>query len=65
MSEIPTDARQYRRLTTVEEAYVAAVRLKASEFMNVLNNLAISREVQLAKTNLEQAEMWAIKALTR
>lgn len=62
---VPNDSRLYRHLSASEDAYVHAVHLKANEFRGVLDNLPQGREVSIARTNLDQCEMWAIKAITK
>jgi hypothetical protein len=63
--ETPHDVRLYRPLKASEAAYVKAVKQKTLELLNVFDNLPQGREVALARTNLEQAEMWAVRSITR
>jgi hypothetical protein len=69
--------KQYRPLNDAEKAYLEALKDKAQELYDLLeqgpNGLPgptgavgrTSRELSLAKTNLEQAVMWAVKDVTR
>jgi hypothetical protein len=55
----------YRGLTSVDQAYMVAVKQKARELNNVFGNLPPGREVHIAMTKLEEAVMWAVKAITK
>lgn len=69
--------KQYRPLNDAEKVYLDALKDKAQELYDLLeqgpNGLPgpvgtcgrTSRELALAKTNLEQAIMWAVKDVTR
>lgn len=57
----------YRTLSGTERAHVARIKQLAEELYQELSfpgTAAPSREFALAKTNLEQAVMWAVKAIT-
>jgi hypothetical protein len=56
--------KQYRQLNDGEKKTLDAIKDKAQELYNVLEQLPNGREVSLAKTNLEQSVMWAVKAVT-
>ena len=69
--------KEYRQLSDAEKVYLDALKNKAQELYDLLekgpNDLPgsistcgrMSRELALAKTNLEQAVMWAVKDVTR
>lgn len=69
--------KQYRPLSDAEKAYLEALKDKAQELYDLLEQGPdglpgppgtcgrASRELALAKTNLEQAIMWAVKDVTR
>ena len=54
--------------TTVEmSAFILKLKEKAEELYSILDEAATpnnGREIALAKTNLEQSIMWAVKGLT-
>jgi hypothetical protein len=54
----------YRELSAEEKALVELIKDKAEELHGILGGAPPSREIALAKTNLEQAVMWAVKAIT-
>lgn len=56
---------EYRVLSDFEKVQMKAVKDKGLEFMDLCDALGASRELSLAKTNIEQAVMWAVKHLTR
>lgn len=55
---------EYRVLTDAEKASMKALKDKGLEFINLCDSLGQGRELLLAKTNAEQAVMWAVKHLT-
>jgi hypothetical protein len=61
----------YRKLNQVELDYLDALKDKAQELYDLIDTggpthqAPQSREKSLAKTNLEQAIMWAVKDVTR
>lgn len=63
--------KQYRPLSDAEKAYLEALKDKAQELYDLIEtgnptqSVPQSREKSLAKTNLEQAVMWAVKDVTR
>lgn len=54
----------YRQLTADDKARVDAIKQKAQELWNVLDQLPPGREVALAKTRVEESAMWGVKAVT-
>ena len=54
----------YRPLSDEEKASMSDIKDKAEELFSLFDKAPQGREVALAKTNLEQAVMWAIKAIT-
>lgn len=61
-----TFRKEYTPLTDGQKAEMEAIKTKAEELEALFNN-SIPREPRLmavAKTNLEQAVMWAVKAVT-
>lgn len=56
---------EYRVLTELEKLQMRAIKEKGQHFLNILDHLEPSREVALARTNLEQAVMWAVKSVTK
>lgn len=56
--------KEYRELTTEEASLVAEVKGTALDLYRVIDKAPAGRETSLAKTNLEQAVMWAVKAIT-
>lgn len=55
---------EYRVLTGDEKAYMLKLKDMGAEFVAFCNRLGSSRELSLAKTNVEQAVMWAVKHVT-
>lgn len=56
---------QYRVLTEEEKAQVEALKAAGQEFLDLLEAIGSSRELAIAKTNLETAVMWSVKHVTR
>lgn len=56
---------EYRVLSDVEKAQMKRLKDIGAEFLAMCDSLGTSRELSLAKTNAEQAVMWAVKHLTR
>ena len=54
----------YRPLTDAEAVTLDEIKARADHLDRVIDTLPPSREKSLAMTNLEQAVMWAVKALT-
>ena len=55
---------QYRVLTDEEKAQMVALKDIAAAFIAKCDEIGASRELSLAKTNAEQAAMWAVKHVT-
>lgn len=53
-----------RTLTDKEEENVYQIKTIGTHFHEFLDSFPGSREMSLAKTNLEQAVMWAVKDIT-
>lgn len=69
MPVLPTDFRpQYRVLSDEEKARIEAIKDAAAKldalYCEVANTGYGARNIALAKTNLEQSVMWAVKAAT-
>lgn len=56
---------QYRVLSEEEKAQMVALRDLGLAFILKCDEIGASRELALAKTNAEQAVMWAVKHVTR
>lgn len=60
--------KQYRTLTDIEKQRLAAVKDQAQVLYDVFSDISLAsggtRELSLAKTKLEEAVMWATKAVT-
>lgn len=57
----------YRELTDEEKAQLESLKTAAEtlyDLFEVKSEAPQPREIALAKTNLEQAVMWAVKAIT-
>lgn len=62
-----TFRKEYTPLTETQTESVKIIKERAEELEEVFNRVNtpnIGREIALAKTNLEQAVMWAVKAVT-
>ncbi len=57
--------RCYKVLTDKQKEDMSAIKEKAHELYEIMDQNPASREMALAKTNLEQAVMWAVKAVTK
>jgi hypothetical protein len=55
---------QYKVLNDLEKKQVLEIKDKGLEFLELLNRSQPSREMSLAKTKIEEAVMWAVKAIT-
>jgi hypothetical protein len=55
---------QYRVLTDAEKEQMVALKDLGAAFIAKLEEIGTSRELSLAKTNAEQAVMWAVKHVT-
>jgi hypothetical protein len=56
---------EYRILTDTEKAQMKRLKDLGLAFIEACDEIGSSREISLAKTNAEQAVMWAVKHLTR
>jgi hypothetical protein len=54
----------YRELDDLEKTSVERIKSTAFELWQILEDRPNSRELSLAKTKLEEAVMWAVKAIT-
>lgn len=55
---------KYRVLTDEEKAQMVALKDLGAAFIAMCDEIGSSREMSLAKTNAEQAVMWAVKHVT-
>jgi hypothetical protein len=55
---------QYRTLTDAEKAQMVELKDLGAAFLAKCDEVGHSREMSLAKTNAEQAVMWAVKHVT-
>jgi len=56
---------QYRVLSDLEKKQMVELKDLGLAFLNKCDEVGQSRELSLAKTNIEQAVMWAVKHVTR
>ena len=54
----------YRVLSDYEKAQMVALKDMGASFIAKCDEIGVSRELSLAKTNAEQAVMWAVKHVT-
>ncbi len=56
----------HRELSSIELLMVQTIKSRAGELLEYIElNCSTCREASIAKTKLEEAVMWAIKAATR
>lgn len=55
---------EYRVLDAVEKAHMQAIKDRGLEFVELIDGIGQGRELSLAKTKIEEAVMWAVKAIT-
>jgi hypothetical protein len=55
----------YRELTPEEKLRVDKIKFLERAFIAKCNEIGGGREMSLAITNMEQASMWAVKAITK
>lgn len=55
---------KYRVLTDAEKAQMVELKDLGAAFLAKCDEIGQSREMSLAKTNAEQAVMWAVKHVT-
>lgn len=57
--------KNYTELSALQKSDVASVKDKAQELYDLLDKVAADpRSIAVAKTNLEQSIMWAVKGIT-
>ena len=56
---------QYKVLSDAEKAQMLAIKDLGLEFLTLIETMATSREMSLAKTKIEEAVMWAVKSITK
>ena len=54
----------YRTLSQDEQARIAQIKQIGTDFWRVCDSAEPSREMSLAKTKIEEAVMWAVKAIS-
>jgi len=64
-----TFRKEYKPLTDEQKKWMEEVKTKADELLLAIDKprnaeFAGNREIALAKTNLEQSIMWAVKGIT-
>lgn len=59
-----TMRQKYRELTVPEANRMYQIKDIAGDLHDMIDECGESRELSLAKTNLEQAVMWAVKHIT-
>ena len=55
---------EYRTLSDKEKSQMQQIKDEGLLLWNILDDIGQSRELSLAKANLEQAVMWAVKHIT-
>lgn len=55
---------EYRVLSESEKQQMKALKDLGLQFLELCNTIGASRELAIAKTNAEQAVMWAVKHIT-
>lgn len=58
-------SQDYRDLTEAEKGAIVQVKDLAEDLYSLFETAPSSREMALAKTKLEEAVMWATKAITK
>ena len=56
---------EYRVLSDEEKMQMKLIKDLGLDFVQLLDRMGNSRELSIAKTNVEQAVMWAVKHLTK
>lgn len=56
---------EYRVLGDAEKQHMKELKDAGLAFVELCDRIGASREMSLAKTNAEQAVMWAVKHITR
>jgi hypothetical protein len=60
-----TFRKTYRELSDAEKEHINTIKSMGADFLKLFDSLEQSREVSIAKTKLEEAVMWAVKAITK
>ena len=60
-----TARHQYRTLNEAEKAEMAKVKDMGLDLLEVFEELGDNREIAIARSRLEEAVMWAVKAITK
>lgn len=55
---------EYRVLSDAEKSQMKAIKDHGREFIEKIDAIGGGRELALAKTKVEEAVMWAVKAIT-
>ena len=55
---------QYRPLSDTEKLKVDRIKDLAQQLYDEMQSPSLAREMALARTNLEQSVMWAVKSIT-
>lgn len=55
---------KYRELSPQEQAQIAQIKSQGESLYVTMLDIGESREMSIAKTKLEEAVMWAAKAVT-
>lgn len=56
---------EYPTLSDEEKAQMKSIKDAGLAFVEMLDAVGSSRELSIAKTNIEQAVMWAVKHVTK
>ena len=55
----------YRILTDDEKLQMQLLKDQGLEFLELVNSIGVSRELEFAKAKVEEAVMWAVKHVTK
>lgn len=58
------DRSSYRELSESEKQSIQDIKTKGADLYDYISSLGTSRETSLAKTKIEEAVMWAVKAIS-
>ncbi|MEO1151390.1 MAG: hypothetical protein AAFW83_10435 [Pseudomonadota bacterium] len=56
--------KEHRELTEKEKNDISFIKQLAEDLLNAIEETGSGREQSIAKTNIEQAVMWAVKGAT-
>jgi hypothetical protein len=56
---------EYRVLSTEEKLMMRSLKDEGLRFIELCDEAGSSRELSIAKTKMEEAVMWAVKAITK